>query len=399
VSPESAFDFLPAYAEEIAERKVEAERAELEAEIQYDEDQYGARRREIQAMAEEQGIVSLEQVADDEVRAQVDNLQAEIAYAQTQLDVDYHRQVQAQLTGLLDEVVEKGIALVAIGVITPQLPPQPEPAFLDDDSQPDIDPDLADLETFLAGGDPVDPDPVGPEPTGPERPVRRPVNEAQQRARLARQQAQALREGRPIDPGVLGPGLGGSPPGPPGPPPAVPGGGPLPPGPLGPGGLPGAPPGPPAVAMVAQLPVASVSRQLRRLPRGEPYDSWRRRITRSDTLRDLIGAGLLTMDDLAAHEHAPGFNGTLTDGTIVAGRGGPRGGMKYLDEMENQAQGMPEPEISERQYNARRFRTVDVQDLFEDSRRAPVSRLAPGYTVYRRPRMAEEGVRANAELV
>ena len=46
-----------------------------------------------------------------------------------------------------------------------------------------------------------------------------------------------------------------------------------------------------------------------------------------------------------------------------------------------------------------RFRTVDVQDLFEDSRRAPVSRLAPGYTVYRRPRMAEEGVPANAELV
>ena len=58
-----------------------------------------------------------------------------------------------------------------------------------------------------------------------------------------------------------------------------------------------------------------------------------------------------------------------------------------------------EPEISERQYNARRFRTVDVQDLFEDSRRAPVSRLAPGYTVYRRPRMDEEGVPANAELV
>jgi len=42
---------------------------------------------------------------------------------------------------------------------------------------------------------------------------------------------------------------------------------------------------------------------------------------------------------------------------------------------------------------------VDVQDLFEDSRRAPVSRLAPGYTVYRRPRMAEEGTPANAELV
>ena len=40
-----------------------------------------------------------------------------------------------------------------------------------------------------------------------------------------------------------------------------------------------------------------------------------------------------------------------------------------------------------------------VADLFEDSRRAPVSRLAPGYSVYRRPRMAEEGVPANAELV
>ena len=46
-----------------------------------------------------------------------------------------------------------------------------------------------------------------------------------------------------------------------------------------------------------------------------------------------------------------------------------------------------------------RFRAVDVQDLFEDSRCAPVSRLAPGYSVYRRPRMEEEGVPANAELV
>ena len=35
----------------------------------------------------------------------------------------------------------------------------------------------------------------------------------------------------------------------------------------------------------------------------------------------------------------------------------------------------------------------------ENSRRAPVSRLAPGYTVYRRPRMEDEGVPANAELV
>ena len=49
--------------------------------------------------------------------------------------------------------------------------------------------------------------------------------------------------------------------------------------------------------------------------------------------------------------------------------------------------------------NARRFRTVDVQDLFEDSRRAPVPQLPPGYSVYRRPRMDEEGVPANAELV
>ena len=37
--------------------------------------------------------------------------------------------------------------------------------------------------------------------------------------------------------------------------------------------------------------------------------------------------------------------------------------------------------------------------LFEDSRRDPVPQLPPGYSVYRRPRMAEEGVPANAELV
>ena len=43
--------------------------------------------------------------------------------------------------------------------------------------------------------------------------------------------------------------------------------------------------------------------------------------------------------------------------------------------------------------------TVDVQDLFEDSRRAPVPQLPPGYSVYRRPRMEDEGVPANAELV
>ena len=56
-------------------------------------------------------------------------------------------------------------------------------------------------------------------------------------------------------------------------------------------------------------------------------------------------------------------------------------------------------QIGSRPPAVRAFRTVDVQDLFEDSRRAPVSRLAPGYTVYRRPRMEEEGVPANAELV
>ena len=38
--------------------------------------------------------------------------------------------------------------------------------------------------------------------------------------------------------------------------------------------------------------------------------------------------------------------------------------------------------------------------VFErSSRRAPVPELPPGYSVYRRPRMAEEGVPANAELV
>ena len=60
---------------------------------------------------------------------------------------------------------------------------------------------------------------------------------------------------------------------------------------------------------------------------------------------------------------------------------------------------MPGPEISERQYNARRFRTVDVQDLFEDRRRLPTPQLAPGRSVYRRPQMDEEGVPPNAELV
>ena len=99
------------------------------------------------------------------------------------------------------------------------------------------------------------------------------------------------------------------------------------------------------------------------------------------------------------HEHVPGFHGALLDGTAIVGRGGPGGGLKCLAEMENQAQGMPEPEVSERQYNARRFRTVDVQDLFEDRRRLPVAQLAPGLSVYRRPRMDEEGVPENAEVV
>ena len=43
--------------------------------------------------------------------------------------------------------------------------------------------------------------------------------------------------------------------------------------------------------------------------------------------------------------------------------------------------------------------SVDVQDLFEDQRRLPVPRLAAGLSVYRRPRMAEEGVPENAEVV
>ena len=67
--------------------------------------------------------------------------------------------------------------------------------------------------------------------------------------------------------------------------------------------------------------------------------------------------------------------------------------------MENQARGMPEPEVGERQYNPRRFRNVDVRDLFEDSRRQPAPQLAPGRSVYRRPQMDEEGVPANAEPV
>ena len=105
------------------------------------------------------------------------------------------------------------------------------------------------------------------------------------------------------------------------------------------------------------------------------------------------------MEDLAAHEHAPGFHGRLADGTHIQGVAGPSGGLKYLAEMERQARGMPGPEISERQYNARRFRTVDVQDLFEDRRQQAAPQLAPGRSVYRRPQREEEGVPPNAELV
>jgi len=42
---------------------------------------------------------------------------------------------------------------------------------------------------------------------------------------------------------------------------------------------------------------------------------------------------------------------------------------------------------------------MDVADLFEDLRQQPVPRLAVGASVYRRPRMAEEGVPENAERV
>ena len=59
---------------------------------------------------------------------------------------------------------------------------------------------------------------------------------------------------------------------------------------------------------------------------------------------------------------------------------------------------LPEPSRAVRS-SSDQSSSVDVQDLFEDSRRAPVPRLAPGYTVYRRPRMAEEGVPENAEAV
>ena len=73
--------------------------------------------------------------------------------------------------------------------------------------------------------------------------------------------------------------------------------------------------------------------------------------------------------------------------------------VKYLEQMLAEAEVTPEPEVSSRQYNPRRFRTMDVADLFEDLRRQPVPQLAPGASVYRRPQMAEEGVPANAERV
>ena len=45
------------------------------------------------------------------------------------------------------------------------------------------------------------------------------------------------------------------------------------------------------------------------------------------------------------------------------------------------------------------WRNVAIQDLFEDSRHAHVSWLAPGYNVYHHPRMVEEGTPTNVELV
>ena len=366
VPSEGAFDFLADFADAAEKREQEA--------IARDADRYMRTREQV---VEEYGRrLTSEMMAgvipDFDIR--VRQFEEELDDARQRLDVDYHRVVQSDYTDFWTDAYRS--ASEAIALLQPQQPqPEPEP-------EPQRDPlaviaEQAGVPTGTPPPVPLPAPPPAPLPA-PARPTpSRQLTPAQQRARDVAQQARVARLAAP---GIMG-GPGG-----------------------GPGGLvvpPGAPPGapPPAIAMAAQLPVASVSRQLRRLPRGEPYDSWRRRITSSDTLRDLIGAGLLTMDDIAAHEHAPGFNGRLTDGTVVAGWGGPRGGLKYLDEMENQAQGMPEPEISERQYNARRFRTVDVQDLFEDSRRAPVPRLAPGYTVYRRPRMAEEGVPENAEAV
>jgi len=58
---------------------------------------------------------------------------------------------------------------------------------------------------------------------------------------------------------------------------------------------------------------------------------------------------------------------------------------------------LPEPSSAVR-FSSDQSSSVDVQDLFEDQRRLPVP-LAPELSVYRRPRMAEEGVPENAELV
>jgi len=303
-------------------------------------------------------------VAPD-LESRMQRFEEQLAGARRRLDVDQHHRIQSDYTDYVAGTFMSAAKTAAL--LQPQSAPPPAPAPAPA-PQPRSDP-LA-VVAGLAGV------PVGvPVPTAAERWA-----------------ARVFPPNAPAPPG--GP-LGGPPGGPPGGRPpgrGPPGGGPRgPPGPPPPGG------GPPALA--AQVPVASVSRQLALLPRGDPYDAWRRRITSSDTLRDLVGSALLTMVDLAGHEHVPGFRATLLDGTAVVGRGGPGGGLKYLAEMENQAQGMPEPEVSQRQYNAQRFRTVDVQDLFEDQRRLPVPRLAPGRSVYRRPRMAEEGVPENAELV
>jgi hypothetical protein len=59
---------------------------------------------------------------------------------------------------------------------------------------------------------------------------------------------------------------------------------------------------------------------------------------------------------------------------------------------------LPEPSSAVR-FSSDQSSSVDVQDLFEDQRRLPVPRLAPGYTVYQRPRMVEEGAPENAEAV
>ena len=61
---------------------------------------------------------------------------------------------------------------------------------------------------------------------------------------------------------------------------------------------------------------------------------------------------------------------------------------------------LPEPSRAVR-FSSDQSSSVDVQDLFEDQRRMParVPQLAAGLSVYRRPRMAEEGVPENAEVV